>query len=81
MSGDKYHSHWKVLRIASVLQYYTTVKSLDSADLKLLDVIGQGGFGTVHKAIWHGTMVAAKIIPLQKDVTIKEAEIMRYTYV
>ena len=40
----------------------------------------QGGFGAVHKAIWHGIIVAAKIIQVQKGVTVKEADIMRYSF-
>ena len=39
----------------------------------------QGGFGAVHKAIRHGIIVAAKIIQLQKGVTVKEAYIMRHS--
>lgn len=31
-------------------------------DLKLVQVIGEGTFGVVHKAIWRGTVVAAKVI-------------------
>ena len=31
-------------------------------DLKLVGVIGEGTFGVVHKAIWRGTIVAAKVI-------------------
>ena len=31
----------------------------------LLDVIGQGSFGTVHAASWRGSLVAAKVIPVQ----------------
>lgn len=48
--------------------------------LKLLNVIGQGGFGTVYRAVWQGVVVAAKIIPAQKDVTSKEADVLKYVY-
>ena len=30
--------------------------------LKLLSVVGSGAFGQVHKAIWRGSVVAAKVI-------------------
>lgn len=32
--------------------------------MTLLEVIGQGSFGVVHRAIWRGVVVAAKVIPL-----------------
>jgi len=38
------------------------VDSLAGNELKLLEVIGKGGYGTVHRAIWKGQLVAAKII-------------------
>lgn len=50
----------------------------DPKSLQLLDVIGQGGFGTVYKALWMGTIVAAKLVPLQIDATTTEAEILKY---
>ena len=31
--------------------------------VQLLEVIGHGMYGQVHKTIWRGTMVAAKVIP------------------
>ena len=34
-------------------------------DLKLLQVIGKGNYGTVHKASWKGCLVAAKVLPIQ----------------
>ena len=37
---------------------------LDIHEMKLLNVIGQGSFGTVYKAFWKGTIVAAKVIPM-----------------
>lgn len=32
--------------------------------MKLLNVIGQGTFGTVHRALWKGMFVAAKVVPV-----------------
>ena len=29
----------------------------------LLDEIGRGSFGMVHRGIWKGTLVAAKVVP------------------
>lgn len=36
--------------------------AIDFADLKLVEVIGGGGFGQVWKAIWRGTPVAVKVL-------------------
>lgn len=50
-------------------------------ELKVMDVIGEGTFGVVHKAIWRGTVVAAKLINLpsgsEADVN-QEIEMCRY---
>lgn len=47
-------------------------------NVKLLSVIGQGSFGTVHRALWRGILVAAKVIPTSvtnnKDKAKKEVE-------
>ena len=47
---------------------------VDPKKLMLLNVIGSGTFGTVCRACWRGTIVAAKVIPLQCQVTSKEVE-------
>ena len=50
-------------------------------DLHLMHVIGKGSYGTVYKALYHGSIVAAKILPLSgKDsvVTTTEIEITKY---
>ena len=36
----------------------------DTTELKLLQVIGQGSFGTVYSAAWRGSVIAAKVIPV-----------------
>ena len=55
------------------LYVYTT----DPKKLTLLNVIGSGTFGTVHRACWRGTIAAAKVIPLQCEVTSKEVELLK----
>ena len=44
----------------------------DPKKLTLLNIIGSGTVGTVHRACWRGIIVAAKLIPLQCQVTSKE---------
>ena len=63
--------------ISSILSSSFTV---DPKKLKLLNMIGKGGFGTVYKAVWHGTVVAAKILPTiqPNKITTKEADALRY---
>ena len=45
--------------------------------LQLLDIIGQGGYGTVFRAVWKGTIVAAKVLQADHGSTAKEAEILK----
>ena len=55
---------------------------LDCSDLQLMEVIGQGSYGTVHVASWRGSLIAAKVVPvLMSEATSLAAEIdiMRYT--
>ena len=39
-----------------------------------MEVVGEGTFGVVHKAIWRGTVVAAKVInvPHGSEETVKK---------
>ena len=60
------------------MDHVYTYIHLDPQALLLLDAIGSGAFGTVHRACWRGTIVAAKVIPTQCKVTTKEVEILRY---
>ena len=39
---------------------------IDFAELKLSEMIGQGAFGSVHRATWRGTTVAVKILVCQQ---------------
>ena len=55
---------------------------LDPVQIKLLEVIGQGSYGTVHRASWRGSLVAAKVIPLaprdlRSDQVQREVDILR----
>lgn len=34
----------------------------DPTTVRLLEVIGSGSYGVVHKAVWRGSIVAAKVI-------------------
>lgn len=35
----------------------------DPMKLHLLELVGEGAFGVVHKACWRGCIVAAKVVP------------------
>ena len=47
-------------------------------ELKILEEVGQGAYGHVYKAIWCGTVVAAKEIRLAGSKKIVENEISVY---
>ena len=54
-----------------------------------MNVIGQGSFGTVYKAFWRGTIVAAKVIPMpattheraQKEIDMCRRVYIRYGWI
>lgn len=56
----------------------------DFDEVKLLSIIGQGSFGTVHRALWRGMMVAAKVIPVSlvdgKERAAKEVELCQLAH-
>lgn len=57
-------------------QYFSQIDVEEPTKLVLKECIGQGTFGTVHKASWRGSLIAAKVIPTQKaDTTSIQAEI------
>ena len=43
--------------------------------LRLLEVVGEGAFGIVHKACWRGCIVAAKVVPWPTEASICSKEI------
>ena len=50
----------------------------------LVTKIGQGTFGTVHKAVWCGVVVAAKVLPVpvhNQPTALAEIELCRYTVI
>ena len=50
-------------------------------ELKIIEEIGQGAFGRVYKAVWRGTIVAAKEIPTAGNQRVLENELSVYRYV
>ncbi len=53
----------------------------DPEKLHLLAVIGNGAFGVIHKAIWKGSIVAAKVIMLAGNAKIVDNELNSYRLV
>lgn len=47
---------------------------IDRGELTVHEVIGAGGFGTVHRAAWRGTEVAVKRAYLEKRLSAEEEE-------
>ncbi|BDA49507.1 Integrin-linked protein kinase 1 [Coccomyxa sp. Obi] len=43
---------------------------IDPKDLQILEKVGEGEFGTVHKAKWYGTIVAVKILRRSDAVAV-----------
>ena len=52
----------------------------DPTELNLLELIGQGTYGRVHKAVWRGSIVAAKELPLGSSAKCLENELKVYRY-
>lgn len=50
---------------------------LDLNHVRLINEIGRGTYGVVHKAIWRGIVVAAKVLPtpgVHEGEIVKEIE-------
>ena len=43
--------------------------------LHLVEVVGEGAFGVVHKACWRGSIVAAKVVPCPVETKICSKEL------
>ena len=50
-------------------------------EMTILEEVGQGNFGQVFKAIWRGTIVAAKEVRISGNQKIIENELSVYRYV
>jgi serine/threonine protein kinase len=42
--------------------------------VQLLSIVGAGTFGQVYKAVWRGTIVAAKVIPTLSTTNLRVIE-------
>ena len=47
-------------------------------ELRMIEEIGQGAFGRVYKAVWRGSVVAAKVIPIAGNKRILDNEMSVY---
>ena len=62
----KYCTYCQLLSaILHLLNYFA-----GTGTLRLISIIGQGNFGIVHKAIWRGSLVAAKVIQIPEGGTL-----------
>ena len=57
---------------------FQIIKFLEPQAIQLLCLIGTGTFGHVHKAVWHGTIVAAKIVHTDGNEKVVENELSVY---
>lgn len=53
-----------------VTDFATDDWEVDPTDLDIRQKLGEGEFGTVHLAFWHGTVVAVKILRKSDDVAL-----------
>lgn len=51
---------------------------IEVKELRILEEIGQGSFGRVYKAVWRGTVFAAKEIPTAGNQKVLENELSVY---
>ena len=57
---------------------FQIIKCLEPQTIQLLCLIGTGAFGHVHKAVWRGTIIAAKIVHTAGNEKIVENELSVY---
>lgn len=54
---------------------------IEPSTLELGDKLGEGEFGVVYRALWHGTAVAAKVLKASSDIALgdfrSEIEVLR----
>ena len=53
---------------------------VDVNDVKLLGSIGSGAYGTVYKAVWRGSIVAAKLMDTRGNENVFKNELNIYKY-
>ena len=59
--------------------YYASVIT-DTKQVRLVNIIGQGSFGTVYRAVWRGSIVAAKVIQVGAESSRVLSEVERCKY-
>ena len=69
---SKYSYGYLCMTIAKINAYK------DPKEFKLLNIIGTGSFGKVHRALWRGTFVAAKVIQVQGNEKVLQNELSVY---
>lgn len=51
---------------------------LDPMKVHLLNMVGSGAFGQVYKAVWRGTVVAAKVLNVTGNAKVVDNELKVY---
>lgn len=71
---------WQMLKVYTFNTVYRIHMHLISGlkELHILEEIGQGAFGRVYKAVWRGTIVAAKEVRTSGNQKILENEMSVY---
>lgn len=70
-----------ILVLTDISKTYPFCLSSGGSGLTLIDEIGRGSYGVVHKALWRGSVVAAKVLSIPTYTSAQsarnEAEILR----